>query len=271
MSSALETPPRSEGKGATVARISPRTPISGVEAPIQAATSEVDFLEKIKQLIRTEIGGPSASRTYRNPYPDHIAASQWPKGYKPIKFTTFLGEGSKDAATHISRFQGECGFYGGNENLKLRAFGSSLSGSTLTWYSKLAPGSVLDRAIMEMMFKTTFDVVEPEVDFSSLISIYQQPAKTSVEFLMRFKIQQAKCKSPITEVDTIAIAIKGLEYRQQTKHHDIWFASMANLMNKVGGYQLLLNELDDKANASRGTYVVSDLCIFYVQRASLIA
>jgi hypothetical protein len=30
---------------------------------------------------------------------------------------------------------------------------------------------------------------------------------------------------------------------------------MADLMNKVGSYQLLLNELDDKANASRGTYV----------------
>lgn len=30
---------------------------------------------------------------------------------------------------------------------------------------------------------------------------------------------------------------------------------MANLMNKVGNYQLLLNELKDKENASRGTYM----------------
>lgn len=33
------------------------------------------------------------------------------------------------------------------------------------------------------------------------------------------------------------------------------FVIMADLMNKVGSYQLLLNELDDKANVSRRTYV----------------
>lgn len=33
------------------------------------------------------------------------------------------------------------------------------------------------------------------------------------------------------------------------------FASMADLMNKVGSYQLLLKEFDDKTNASRGTSV----------------
>ena len=165
-----------------------------------------------------------------------MAVAEWPKGYKLIKFTTFSGEGSEDAVTHISRFQGECGPYGGDDNLKLRAFGSSLSGSALTWYTKLAPRSVLDWATMEAMFRTTFGVVEPEVDLSSLTSMYQQPAEISVEFLKRFKIQQAKCKSPITEADAIAIAVKGLEHRQRTKHHDVRFASMADLMNKVCSY-----------------------------------
>ncbi|KAK9951609.1 hypothetical protein M0R45_007047 [Rubus argutus] len=231
----------------------PTAPVGG--ANLQAAPiPDMDFLEQIKQLIRTEIGGPSASLTYRSPYPDYVAVAEWPKGYKPIKFTTFSGEGSEDAATHISRFQGEYGPYGGDDNLKLRAFGSSLSGSALTWYTKLAPRSVPDWATMEAMFRTTFGVVEPEVDLSSLTSMYQQPAESSVEFLKRFKIQQAKCKSPIIEADAIAIGVKGLEHRQQTKHHDMRFASMADLMIKVGSYQLLLNELDDEANASKGTY-----------------
>ena len=30
---------------------------------------------------------------------------------------------------------------------------------------------------------------------------------------------------------------------------------MGNLINKVGSYELILNELDDKTNASNGTYI----------------
>lgn len=67
---------------------------------------------------------------------------------------------------------------------------------------------------METMFITTFGVVEPEVNLSSLTSMYQQPAETSVDFLKRFKIQEAKCKLSITEADAIVVAIKVLEHKQ---------------------------------------------------------
>lgn len=76
----------------------PTAPVSG--ANFQAAPlPDMDLFDQIRQLIRTEIGGPSASLTYRSPYPDYVAVAEWPKGYKPIRFTTFLGEGSEDAAT----------------------------------------------------------------------------------------------------------------------------------------------------------------------------
>ena len=51
------------------------------------------------------------------------------------------------------------------------------------------------------------------------------------------------------------MAIRGLEHRQRLKHHGERFSSMGDLINKVGSYELILNELDDKANASKGTYV----------------
>ncbi|KAL6181779.1 hypothetical protein ACLB2K_048428 [Fragaria x ananassa] len=151
-----------------------------------------------------------------------------------IRFTPFSGEGSKDAATHISRFQSECGPYGNDPLLKLRVFGSSLEGSTLTWYTKLVPGSIPNWATMERMFRTTFGTVEPEVDLSSLTSMYQKPTESPVEFLKRFKVQNAECSSTVLEEDVVRIAIKGFEPRQRLKHHDRQFACMANLMNKVG-------------------------------------
>ncbi|KAL6210238.1 hypothetical protein ACLB2K_015471 [Fragaria x ananassa] len=87
------------------------------------------------------------------------------KDVKSICFTPFSGEGSEDVATHISRFQSECGPYGNDPLLKLRVFGSSLAGSALTWYTKLVPGSIPDWATMERMFRTTFGTVEPGSTF----------------------------------------------------------------------------------------------------------
>ncbi|KAL6209266.1 hypothetical protein ACLB2K_020208 [Fragaria x ananassa] len=106
--------------------------------------------------------------------------------------------------------------------------------------------------------------IEPEVDLSSLTSMYQQPMESPVEFLKRFKVQHAKCRSPISEEDVVHIAIKGLEPRQQLKHHVGQFSSMADLMNKVGSYQIVLNDMDERQNACSGTYVPGTLKPRYV-------
>ncbi|KAL6174599.1 hypothetical protein ACLB2K_051245 [Fragaria x ananassa] len=69
------------------------------------------------------------------------------------------------------------------------------------------------------------------------------------------EIQQAKCDYLLPEQEAIKLVIRGLEHRQRLKHHGERFSSMGDLINKVGSYELILNELDDKANASKGTYV----------------
>ncbi|KAL6125928.1 hypothetical protein ACLB2K_073979 [Fragaria x ananassa] len=142
----------------------------------------------------TELRELGVNLTYHTPYPDYVAGVDWPQNYRSIRFTPFSGEGSEDAATHISRFQSECGPYGNDPLLKLRVFG--------------------------IFGRTTFGTVEPEVDLSSLTSMYQQPTESLVEFLKSFMVQHAKCRSPVSEEDVVRIAIKGLEPRQRLKHHD---------------------------------------------------
>ncbi|KAL6214012.1 hypothetical protein ACLB2K_013450 [Fragaria x ananassa] len=168
-------------------------------------------LQQLRTKFRTELRDPGVNLTYQTPYPDYVVGTDWPQKYMNIRFTPFSREGSEDAATHILRFQSECGPYGNDPLLKLRVFDSFLAGSALTWYTKLVPRSIPDWATMERMFRTTFGTVEQEVDFSSL---------TSIEFLKRFKVQHAKCRSPVSEEDVVRIAIKGLEPRQRLKHHD---------------------------------------------------
>ncbi|KAL6208348.1 hypothetical protein ACLB2K_019299 [Fragaria x ananassa] len=216
----------------------------------------------LQQLItefRTELRDPGVNLTYQTPFLNYVAGADWPLNYRNICFTIFSGEGSEDAATHISRFQSEYGSYGNNHLLKVRVFSSFLAGSALTWYTKLVPGSIPDWATMERMFRTIFGTVKLVVDLSSLPSMYQQPTESPVELLKRFKVQHAKCRSLVLEEDVVRITIKGLEPRQRLKHYDGQFASMADLMNKVGSYRIVLNDMDERQNVSKGTYVPGTL------------
>nr|XP_011457309.1 PREDICTED: uncharacterized protein LOC105349391 [Fragaria vesca subsp. vesca] len=117
----------------------------------------------------------------------------------------------------MARFKVQCGQYGNDDMLKLKLFGTSLSGAALTWYSRLKPRSIADWPTMEKLFRETYGTIEPE--------------------------------------EAIKLAIRGLEHRQRLKHHGERFTSMGDLINKVGSYELILKELDDKTNASKGTYI----------------
>ncbi|KAL6133620.1 hypothetical protein ACLB2K_065854 [Fragaria x ananassa] len=86
-----------------------------------------------------------------------------------------------------------------------------------------------------------------------------QLTKSLVEFLKWFKVQHAKCRSAISEEVVVQIAIKGLEPRQRLKYHDGQFASMANLMDKVRSYQIVLNDMNERKNASSDTYTLGTL------------
>lgn len=58
------------------------TPASGVEALVSGARNVsalpkgAEFLKQVKQLIRTEIGSPTASLQYRNPFLDYVTNSE---------------------------------------------------------------------------------------------------------------------------------------------------------------------------------------------------
>ncbi|KAL6199345.1 hypothetical protein ACLB2K_029129 [Fragaria x ananassa] len=104
-----------------------------------------------------------------------------------------------------------------NDILKLKLFGTSLFGAAFSWYSRLKPGSIADWPTMETLLRETYDTIKLE--------------------------------------EAIKLVIRGLEYRQQLKHHRERFTSMGDLINKIGSYELILNEMDEKANASKGTYV----------------
>ena len=113
----------------------------------------------------------------------------------------------------MARFKVQCGQYGNNDILKLKLFGTSLSGATFSWYSRLKPGSIADWPTMERLFRETYGTIELEVDLESLTQMSQQSMESRASFLQRFKIQQAKCDFLLPEQEAIKLVVRGLEHR----------------------------------------------------------
>ncbi|XP_040367367.1 uncharacterized protein LOC121050646 [Rosa chinensis] len=107
----------------------------------------------------------------------------------PLKLYISAAEAS---IGNTARFRVQCGQYQNDDILKCRIFGTSLSGATFRWFSKLRPGTVADWPAMEKLFRETFGAIEPEVDLASLTQMSQQPTESAVAYLQRFQIQKAK-------------------------------------------------------------------------------
>ncbi|KAB2632430.1 reverse transcriptase [Pyrus ussuriensis x Pyrus communis] len=76
------------------------------------------------------------------PYSTSVLHMPYPKGYKTPNLVRFDGrEGSPKE--HISHFIDTLGLHAGNCNLRLREFSKSLTDRAYTWYTTLAPGSIL--------------------------------------------------------------------------------------------------------------------------------
>ncbi|XP_062014510.1 uncharacterized protein LOC133731058 [Rosa rugosa] len=156
----------------------------------------------------------------------------FPRGYKNIIFSTFSGEDSENAATHLARFKVQCGQYQNDDSLKCKIFGTFLSGAAFTWFSKLRLGLVANWPAIEKLFRETFGAIEPEFDLASLTQMSQQPTDSTIAYLQRFQIQKAKLNMVLPERELAKLAIKGLESRQRKKQHGSMIQSMGELITE---------------------------------------
>jgi hypothetical protein len=82
-------------------------------------------------------------------YPDYYGQLPYPRGYRVPEFSKFSGEDGKTTLEHVGQFILQCGEAGANEVLQLRMFSLSLSGTTFTWFTSLAPNSIFTWAQLE--------------------------------------------------------------------------------------------------------------------------
>ena len=138
--------------------------------------------------------------------------------------------------------------------MKLRLFPNSLTGTAFVWYINLIPSSLQTWQQMEEAFYTQFFQTEQEVSMADLARLSQRPDEKAVQFIARFKRARNKCRVILPEPEFVELAQNGLEFRLRKKFDSTEFRDLVELTYKVSRYEALLEEDEDRSNASYKTY-----------------
>ncbi|GKV33998.1 hypothetical protein SLEP1_g42429 [Rubroshorea leprosula] len=233
-------------------------PAQPVQRGLQNHLAQLFNRDQLIDLVQETYGPtlrPLVHPAYRKPYPDIIDhENPFPRGFKVPEFTLFSGEVGQSTIEHIGCFTIQCGEASGDDNLKLRLFPSSLTGTTLTWYLSLPQNSVYSWKQMEDLFHTQFYCCEPEVSMADLLRLAQKPGESSEAFLARFRRARLKCRVALPEQEFVKLAQNGLDIELQKKFEGMEFQDFYELSYKVARYENLLKEDVQKKVASHGTY-----------------
>ena len=112
---------------------------------------------------------------------------------------------------------GEAGL---NDALRVLLFSLSLTGTALSWFSSLAPGSILNWNQLERKCHDHFYSGEAEVRLLDLTSVKQNRDESVLDYFQRFKALKNWCfNSSLSEKDLADLAFNGLRsyLKQKTR------------------------------------------------------
>jgi hypothetical protein len=94
---------------------------------------------------------------------------------------------------HVSQFILQCGEASANDVIKLRMFPLSLSGTSFTWFTSLAPNSIFTWAQLEQKFHEYFYFGDTELRLSHLTAIKHKHNEPVTDYIMRFRDTRNQC------------------------------------------------------------------------------
>jgi len=96
---------------------------------------------------------------------------------------------------HVNHFIIQCGKAANRDDLRVRLFYSSLSGSALTWFISLPPNSVITWADLEKQFHKYFFSRVHEKKLTDLVRLRQRNDELVESFVQRLWDVKNKCYS----------------------------------------------------------------------------
>ena len=149
--------------------------------------------------------------SYWTLYPPTYDLIPLPNRYKVPDFTMFSGQDDTSTMEHVNRFIIQCGEAANRDELRVRLFSSSLSGSAFTWFISLPPNSVITWADLEKQFQNYFFSGVHEKKITNLVRLKQCNDESVESFVQRLRVVKKKCYSLV--LDDLQLA--NLAYQRQ--------------------------------------------------------
>jgi len=191
------------------------------------------WADKIAKVMRDQFGIKPKVNTYsyQTPYPPAYNLIPLPNRYKVPDFTKFSGQDDTSTMDHVNRFIIQCGEAANRDELRVRLFSSSLSGSAFTWFISLPPNSVITWADLEKQFHKYFFSGVHEKKITDLVRLKQRNDESVESFVQRLREVQNKCYSLVLDDRLLAdLAFQGLLPYIRDKYASQEFESLSHLV-----------------------------------------
>ncbi|KAK1644172.1 hypothetical protein QYE76_061977 [Lolium multiflorum] len=174
---------------------------------------------------------------YTKPYPNEYELIPLPPKYRLPDFTKFSGSDGSSSIEHVSRYLAQLGMISASDELRVRYFSQSLTGSAFGWYTSLPPNSIQTWKQLEERFHEQYHSEASEAGIADLAQVRQKRGET-VEYIQRFRTVRNRCYSVhVSEKEAVELAVVGLSSSIKEVASQADYPSLAHMVQKLSAYE----------------------------------
>ncbi|KAK1677244.1 hypothetical protein QYE76_038092 [Lolium multiflorum] len=175
---------------------------------------------------------------YTKPYPNEYELIPLPPKYRLPDFTKFSGSDGSSSIEHVSRYLAQLGMISASDELRVRYFSQSLTGSAFGWYTSLPPNSIQTWKQLEERFHEQYHSEASEAGIADLAQVRQKRGETVSEYIQRFRTVRNRCYSVhVSEKEAVELAVVGLSSSIKEVASQADYPSLAHMVQKLSAYE----------------------------------
>ncbi|KAK1681490.1 hypothetical protein QYE76_042338 [Lolium multiflorum] len=149
-------------------------------ANLQGSAPSAITADQICTILKDQFGMMPKRKTvgYTKPYPNEYELIPLPPKYRLPDFTKFSGSDGSSSIEHVSRYLAQLGMISSSDELRVRYFSQSLTGSAFGWYTSLPPNSVQTWKQLEERFHEQYHSEASEAGIADLAQVRQKRGET---------------------------------------------------------------------------------------------
>ncbi|KAK1620657.1 hypothetical protein QYE76_026174 [Lolium multiflorum] len=138
-----------------------------------------------------------------------------------------------------------------SDELRVRFFAQSLTGSAFGWYTSLPPNSIRTWKQLEEQFHIQYHSEASEAGIADLAQVRQKRGETVSEYIQRFRTVRNRCYSVhVSEKEAVELAVVGLSSSIKDVASQADYPSLAHMVQKLSAYEQRHPDVYQRTNSS---------------------